>query len=300
MKKFTIVTVCLNAADTIGDTIQSVLEQTDSDFEYLIKDGCSKDETVRIARSFASVFAERGIPYRVISQPDSSVYDAMNQAARLAEGTWLLYMNAGDLFADAYVLEMVSQSGQLDTADIVYGDRIDSIDDGYWYLKAEPLEIMRERKPFSHQSVFAKKELNDQFEYPLQYPIGGDYAFFYHWYAVGKKFAYVPIAIGIFDRYGISSNEKAAVQDMLQIHQDKPECEAWIIEKYRKRMERLEKPSLAYRLYSWCIPACIRKMRRMRRRKKEGWMSAEEFMARKARNGGRINLPQSDREAGRV
>ena len=84
MKRFSIITVCLNVEGQISDTIASVLSQTCMDFEYIIKDGVSKDGTVSIAQSFAPAFAERGIPYRVISQPDKGVYDAMNQQVPVA------------------------------------------------------------------------------------------------------------------------------------------------------------------------------------------------------------------------
>ena len=117
--KFSIITVCMNAEKTIGDTIRTVLEQTCTDVEYIVKDGGSMDETVCIAKSFVTAFEERGISYQIISKPDRGIYDAMNQAVREAKGGWVLYMNAGDLFADRYVLEMVEQSGMLETSDIV-------------------------------------------------------------------------------------------------------------------------------------------------------------------------------------
>lgn len=59
MKKFSIITVCLNAEKAIGDTIRSVLEQSCTDVEYIVKDGGSKDETVGIAKSFMPAFEKR-------------------------------------------------------------------------------------------------------------------------------------------------------------------------------------------------------------------------------------------------
>ena len=90
MKKFSIITVCLNAEKAIGDTIRSVLEQSCTDVEYIVKDGGSKDETVGIAKSFMPAFEKRGISYRVISKPDRGIYDAMNQAVRDVQGEWVL------------------------------------------------------------------------------------------------------------------------------------------------------------------------------------------------------------------
>ena len=85
MIKFTIITICFNCEAEIHDTIQSVLSQTCMDYEYLIKDGASKDGTVGIAESHIPTFAEKKIPYRIISQEDTGIYDAMNCATRAAQ-----------------------------------------------------------------------------------------------------------------------------------------------------------------------------------------------------------------------
>lgn len=292
MKRFSIITVCLNTEEQIGDTIASVLSQTCADFEYIIKDGVSRDRTVSIAQSFAPAFAERGIPYRVISRPDKGIYDAMNQAAREVQGEWVLYMNAGDQMADAYVLSMVEQSGLLDSADIVYGDRIEAADEEYFYRKAYPLERMRDRLPFCHQSVFAKKSLYNQLPYSLRYRLCSDYAFFFHWYQEEKQFAYLPIAICIFDRHGVSSNGKAIAQELLRIHEDMPNRDEQTIQMLKAEVASYDAAGLALkRALARLIPKKLRAKRRNRIRRAAGWRTKEEFMAEKAKNGGRVNKP---------
>lgn len=292
MKKFTIITVCLNTENQISETIASVLEQTCTDFEYIIKDGVSKDQTVSIAQSYSPAFAERGIPFRIISQPDKGIYDAMNQAAQVALGKWVLYMNAGDQFADQYVLSMVEQHGHLETADIVYGDRVESADAGYMYRKAYPLERMRDRLPFCHQSVFAKRDLYDQLPYSLKYRLCSDYAFFFHWYLEKKRFAYIPIAICIFDRHGVSSDGKAIAQELLQIHEDMPERDEQTIQMLKKEVASLEKAGHGLKwALTRLIPKRLRAKRRERMRRAAGWRTKEEFLAEKAKNGGRVNPP---------
>ena len=292
MKKFSIITVCLNTENQISETIASVLEQTCTDFEYIIKDGVSKDRTVSVARSFSSAFAERGIPFRVISQPDKGIYDAMNQAAQEAQGEWVLYMNVGDQFADRYVLSMVEQHGDLKAADIVYGDRVESADTGYLYRKAYPLERMRDRLPFCHQSVFAKKDLYEKLSYPLQYRLCSDYAFFFHWYQEKKRFVYLPIAICIFDRHGVSSDGKAVAQELLKIHEDMPVRDEETIQMLKKEVAGYnKKPSASRRIWERLVPPQIRKKRRMYILRKKGWLTAEEFLFEKEKNGGRVNKP---------
>lgn len=288
--KFSIITVCMNAEKTIGDTIRTVLEQTCTDVEYIVKDGGSKDETVRIAKSFMPAFEKKGISYRVISKPDRGIYDAMNQAVRDVQGEWVLYMNAGDQFADGYVLETVEESGKLETADIVYGDRIDCADEGFLYRKAYPLERIRDRLPFCHQSVFAKKCLYDQMEYTLRYRLCSDYLFFYHWYQEGKSFAYLPIAISIYDKHGVSSNGKAVAQELVRIHEDMPVRDEETIQMLKEEVKGYDKkPPVFRRMLARLIPSPIRKMRRKRILRERGWKTAEEFLLEKEKNGGRVN-----------
>ena len=118
-----IVTVSYNAAESIGNTIRSVARQSWTDFEYLFIDGASKDATVAEIESQREAFASRGIPYRVISEPDRGIYDAMNKAIALAEGQWVLMLNAGDLLAEDTVLERVFRE-PCDGADVLYGHMV--------------------------------------------------------------------------------------------------------------------------------------------------------------------------------
>lgn len=290
MKKFAIITVCLNVENLISDTISSILNQTNTDFEYLIKDGGSRDATTNIAESFIPAFAERGIPYRILSRPDQGIYDAMNQAVREVRGEWVLYMNAGDQLADSYVLETVAQSGCLDSADIVYGDCIDCKDASYLYRTAHPLEYIRNRSPFCHQSVFAKKNLYDEAQYQLKYRLCSDYALFFQWYREGKRFAYLPIAISIYDRTGLSSNGKAVAQELLHIHEEVLPRDEETIHMLRSEVARYDqKPPIFRRLLSRLIPSSVRAKRWEYKRKASGWKTEEEFFAEKAANGGRVN-----------
>lgn len=292
MKKFVIITVCLNVEDLIAETISSILNQTCSDFEYLIKDGVSNDRTVEIAESFAPAFAEKKIPYRVVSMPDRGIYDAMNQAVDMTEGEWILYMNAGDQMADDYVLEMLAQSHCLETADIVYGDCIDQDDPGYLYRKARPLEKIRDRLPFSHQSVFARRELYAQMHYSLKYRLCSDYAFFYHWYRAQKRFAYIPIAISIYDRHGISSNGKRVIQELLQIQEDLPVRDEEVIRMLQNEAASYDqKPPVYRRILSAMMPNAIREKRWGKKRRQYGWKTREEFFEEKRKNGGHVNIP---------
>lgn len=111
---FSIITVTYNASSVIRPTLDSIKEQDFKNFEHLIVDGASRDNTLDIAKA-----AE--IPQMSIySEPDKGLYDAMNKSIKLAKGDFLIFLNAGDCFADASSLSRIAALATADT-DIVYG-----------------------------------------------------------------------------------------------------------------------------------------------------------------------------------
>jgi glycosyltransferase involved in cell wall biosynthesis len=113
---FSIVTVTLDAGDALRRTAASVAAQTWVDLEHLVKDGASKD---------GSVGDVGGLPrVRVVSAPDRGIYDAMNQALSLCQGRFVLFLNAGDVFASPDALERVAAHVLRDDADLYYCDLV--------------------------------------------------------------------------------------------------------------------------------------------------------------------------------
>lgn len=280
MKRFTIITVCLNTEKEIKGTIQSVLEQDYDDFEYLIKDGGSTDRTLEVAESFVSDFEKRGIPYRIISSPDSGIYDAMNQATQEARGEWLLFMNAGDRFAGKTVLSLVESSGKLDSAEIVYGDRILKYEDLYCYDKARALEEIQFCLPFGHQSAFTRRAVLEQVPFSLQYRICSDYLFYMQMYTTeGKKFAYLPVAVSIFDMNGISANAKFVHQEKLKIFEQMPVRNEEAIQREKELLKRSRLGTFWHEHFGKYVPQRLREMRRRQMKIRAGWKREEEFFA---------------------
>ncbi len=114
----TLITVCWNAAETIGDTLKSIDAQTYRDFEHLVIDGASRDGTQAIVEAMAA--ANR----RLMSEPDKGIYDAMNKGIRLARGEIIGLLNADDVFADNRVLERVANAFADPGLDCCFGDLV--------------------------------------------------------------------------------------------------------------------------------------------------------------------------------
>ena len=114
--KISIITATFNSAATVRDTIESVLNQTYSDWELIIMDGGSKDDTLEICRSYAD---ER---IHIVVCPDHGLYDAMNQGIDAATGEVVGILNSDDFYFDNHVLERIVATLSEETIGCVYGD----------------------------------------------------------------------------------------------------------------------------------------------------------------------------------
>lgn len=118
MPQFSIITVTLNAGESLGRTIESIRSQTNRDFEHIVKDGGSTDGSIE---AFAKPC--QGYEPRLLRRRDEGIYDAMNQALDLATGQYVVFMNAGDCLYDESTLAHVGRELSGDGGiDLLYGD----------------------------------------------------------------------------------------------------------------------------------------------------------------------------------
>ena len=111
-----VITITFNAAETLPLTMESVAEQTFKDFEHIVVDGASVDDTIMIARRM-------GLPaLRIISEPDDGLYYAMNKGLKTARGRYLIFLNSGDRFHAADTLKAYADAIAERNADIIYGE----------------------------------------------------------------------------------------------------------------------------------------------------------------------------------
>ena len=174
-----IITATFNSAKTLKDTIQSVLRQTNKDFEYLIIDGGSTDETIDIVKSYESEFSGR---LKWVSEKDKGIYDAMNKGIKMASGDVVGILNSDDYFTSDDILQTVADAFKRQEIDAIYGD-IHFIRDGN-PQKCIRYYSSRMFRPFwlrfgfmpAHPSSYCKREIFDRAGlYSLDYKIGADY-----------------------------------------------------------------------------------------------------------------------------
>lgn len=227
MCKVSVVTTCYNPGDGLKKTIESVLGQTYTDFEYIIQDGGSTDGALELARSYEASFAEKGIRYHVYSEKDSGIYDGMNRAVAKANGEYVNFMNADDVFFDKNVLNKIFGNEaspdvncgneekrcisrvldeKIKNADVIYGDCVE-LEFGDYYYFAKDFDKITRGMPFSHQSVFAKRELLTTFPFRTDLRIGSDYDFLLSAYDNEVEFADCGCVVCIITKDGVSSTD---------------------------------------------------------------------------------------------
>lgn len=174
-----IITATYNSAETINDTIKSVLCQTNKDFEYIIVDGGSTDETIDIVKSYESEFSGR---LKWVSEKDKGIYDAMNKGIKMASGDIIGILNSDDYYTSDDILQTIADAFKCQNVDAIYGD-IHFIKDGvpdkcvryYSSRLFSPFWLRFGFMP-AHPSFYCKREVFDKSGlYRLDYKIGSDY-----------------------------------------------------------------------------------------------------------------------------
>lgn len=169
-----IVTVTYNAADVLEPTLRSVAEQSFTDFEHIIIDGASTDETL----SLVSRYRRDGL--QLHSRPDRGIYHGMNRGLKYSSGKYILFLNAGDRFADKDTLAKYASAIQKTDPDIIYGDTLIVNAKGE-VLKKRHLdapEILTYKSYLKgmlicHQAFMVKREIAP--DYNREYRLSADY-----------------------------------------------------------------------------------------------------------------------------
>lgn len=211
--KLSIITINYNNAAGLKKTLDSVALQSCTDFEYIVVDGASTDESVEIIREYEQSIASSLSPLTShltwLSEPDTGIYNAMNKGVRLAKGEYTLMLNSGDYLVDEYVIENVLPL--LDGTDIIQGNTIEDYinqkirNRGYGTSNIDFFDVMKGH--FLHQASFCRKCLFDKYGYfDESYRMVSDTKFFM--ICLGREnasFKYIDIDISNYDVSGISA-----------------------------------------------------------------------------------------------
>lgn len=164
--KISIITATYNSGKTVGDTLKSVLVQTYHDYELLVVDGASKDNTLEVVKKMEPLFEGR---MRYISEPDKGIYDAMNKGIRMATGDVIGILNSDDFYTSDDALACIAWTLENEKVDAVYGD-IHYVDDEdlkkcVRYYSSKPFRRWMMRLGFmpAHPSFYCRKEVYEKY-----------------------------------------------------------------------------------------------------------------------------------------
>jgi len=174
----TVITVVLNDHKNISQTIESVINQSFNNFEYIIIDGGSTDGTLNIINKY-----NENIDL-LISEPDNGIYDAMNKGINLSYGKYIYFLNSGDrIIRSTCFYDLLSLLRR--DPDILYGNinLNDSNNAGKIQNHKSFTRFNLLKKTICHQAIFFKKEVFDEIgKFNLEYTIKSDYEWLLRYY----------------------------------------------------------------------------------------------------------------------
>lgn len=208
---FSIIIPTYNAAHTISQCLEKVVNQTFQDIEVIVIDGASSDGTIQILSNYNKSYKN----IRWVSEKDNGIYDAMNKGVKKAKGRWLYFLGCDDEFYDYEVLKDVHDFIIKHNSEIVYGN-VNSIRLGDNYDGIFDSFKIR-GKNICHQAMFFKRSLIKKNKFNLKYKLLADWDFNLRCFLNPNILkAYYPRIIAKYGSSGASStgSDQAFISDL--------------------------------------------------------------------------------------
>lgn len=286
--RLSIITVNLNNATGLKRTIESVIAQTCSEFEFIIIDGGSTDGSLDIIKSFTEIpqgiyspatetdLTHSPISYW-ISEPDNGIYQAMNKGIRMAKGEFCQFLNSGDYLAAPDVIEKMLKS--IPDCSIFYGNMLKIMPDGKIYRdtagKGKISMLTFFKGSLNHSSDFIKRTLFEKYGmYDEKLKIAADWK----WYLISiglnnEIVKYIDIDVTYFDMNGISSSNKLLLSKERRevLYECMPANILSDYDKYFYQIDQLIRVNnyKIFRLLFWFVDRVLFKMEKLQRENSE-------------------------------
>lgn len=248
-----IITINRNNAEGLQKTMQSVVDQTFDQFEYIVVDGASTDTSVDIIRSF-----EKHRPIKWVSEPDNGIYNGMNKGIRMASGDYIMILNSGDYLAGPNVIEQMSQAiSEAHFPAIFYGNIIKIWPNGKTIVDHQIQGNITMYDFYSGtlnpDGTYIRRSLFDQ------------YGFFDETMKICSDWAWMLNSIALHGEKPVHTNVNSIYFDMTGVSESGSKSQKTILRERRQVLEATLMPSILadYDRYG----ADIRMMRRIHRHK---------------------------------
>ena len=270
-----IITINFNNLSGLAKTMESVISQTDEEFEYIVVDGASNDGSVNVIRQYSERFGNR---LKWISEPDNGIYCAMNKGIRMASGEYVQFLNSGDcLVANDVTMKMLEGLKEKGFPSILYGNMLKDMSNG---------SILRDRcfagqditflgfytGTLNHSPAFIRRDLFDKYGlYDESLRIVSDWKWYLQAIVLGEeKPVYSDIDVTLFDMHGISETNKEldrAEREKVLAELINPsilaDYDRWAFP--IEQMKRLQRHPWAYK-FVWFLERCLFKLEKAQMR----------------------------------
>lgn len=235
MTSFSVVTVVYNDISHIIETMNSVIEQSYRQIEYILIDGGSTDGTkekiIECISSCANITLKESkdgqyyleaahkdnhaLTFKFLCEKDRGIFDAMNKGIALATKEWIDFLNCGDRFYSSNVLEQISDR-ETQNYDVLYGDlEVVYLDQKIKIIKKTSQDLKKLYALFAyfgHPNCFVKTKILKSNLFDLQYHLSADYDLIYRLYQKGYHFGFTDVVVATFLSGGAS--DQKAVQSL--------------------------------------------------------------------------------------
>ncbi|EMI45381.1 glycosyltransferase family 2 protein [Rhodopirellula sp. SWK7] len=197
-----IVIPTFQAGQTLANVLESVAKQTSEDYEVLMMDGGSSDDTARIAQ----MYCDKSARFRFYTEPDDGVYQAMNKGIEIAKGQWLLFLGSDDLLYESETLEKLTNALS-DNDDVVYGNVYSTRFGGFYDGEFDDEKLID--KNISHQAIlFNRRVFAILGAYDPAYKVVADWEFNFRWFLSSKiRKRHIDVVVANYADGGLSSRQ---------------------------------------------------------------------------------------------
>lgn len=220
--KISIITATYNRADTIRDTIESILSQQFQNWEHIIIDGVSNDNTLEIIKDYEQRYKGR---LKLISEPDKGIYDAMNKGIQLASGEIIGILNSDDFYTDSLALIHIVNAFNESGADAIHAGIIN-----VKKSKTDDILFINEGKPKPkqgfytgwypiHPSFYVKRKIYEKFGlFDLDFGTASDFELMIRFIEKGRISTFYTPFLLVTQRFGGASNN--SLKSMLKSNRE--------------------------------------------------------------------------------
>jgi glycosyltransferase involved in cell wall biosynthesis len=272
-----IITINRNNASGLEKTMWSVVSQTFKDFEYIVIDGASTDNSIEEIKAMESKFTH----LKWLSEPDTGIYNAMNKGLRMASGEYIQILNSGDCLASVDVTEkMIAALEKTGNPRMLYGNMVKCFPDGHRLVDRsfcgnEITLLGMYLGTLNHDPVYVRRDLFEKYGYyDESLKIVSDWKWYMQAIILGdEKPQYVDLDVTLFDMTGVSETNKELDKEERKavLEQLFPRTILADYERFASPIDiikRLQRHPWAYKMV-WFLERCLFKLEKVKRKKNQ-------------------------------